>query len=150
MKKMGAGLCLACVFVAAWLTCLIGCAGPQYCGVNQNELEDSFVPLASFKRLSPVECDHVVFLEKAPVDRKYRELGIISPVPPRGMKSIRQKSWGGAVHAACAAAALKGADAIYLMSEKEAEEWQFKYSASKGSGGKSIYTNLRVKAIVWE
>jgi len=129
------------------LSLIVGCAEPRYCGFRQSELEESFVPLPGYVSHVPVACDHVVFMEAAPTNRTYREVALISP---RGSK---QKSWGDAVHAALAAAALKGADAVYPLSEKDKEASGFTFSASSygagGHGGKHSYVDLRIKAIVW-
>jgi hypothetical protein len=83
-------------------------------------------------------------LEQAPTDRKYKEVGIISP---RGAK---QKSWADAVHAGLAAAAFKGADAAFPVSEKDMETWGFSAGSGGASGGRKNYVNLRMKAIIWE
>jgi hypothetical protein len=87
-------------------------------------------------------------MEAAPTNRNYRAIGLISPRGPQ------QRSWGDAVHAALAAAALKGADAIFPISEKDKEVSGFSFGASNygasGHGGKHSYVDLRVKAIVWD
>jgi hypothetical protein len=125
----------------------VGCAEPRYCGFKQSELEESFVPLAGYVAHPPVPCEHVVFMESAPTNRTYQEVALISP------RGAYQKSWGDAVHAALAAAALKGADAVYPLSEKDKEASGFSFSANGygagGHGGKHSYVDLRIKAIVW-
>lgn len=129
------------------ISLIVGCAEPRYCGFRQSELEQSFVPLSSYVPHAPVSCDHVVFMESAPTNRLFREVGLISP------RGSQQKSWGDAVHAALAAAALKGADAVYPLSEKDKEASGFTFSASSygagGHGGKHSYVDLRIKAIMW-
>ena len=132
---------VACLCLCACLA--IGCAATM-CGFKQSELEESFVPLPAYTPRAAVPCDHVVYMETAPTDRQYQEIGLISP---RGSK---QKSWGDAVHAALAAAALKGADAVFPVSEKEMETWGFSAGAGGASGGKKHYVNLRLKAVVWQ
>ena len=122
---------------------LLGCA-TKFCGFKQNELEESFVPLPGYTPHQPVACERVVYFEKAPTDRKFREVGIISP---RGSK---QKSWGDAMHAGLAAAALKGADAVFPLSEKEMETWGFSAGSGGAFGGKKNYYNIRLKAIAWD
>jgi hypothetical protein len=121
----------------------MGCTYPTYCGFRQSELEESFVPLPAYVAHEPVACDHVVFMESVPTNRTFREVGLIAP------RTAKQKSWGDAVHAALAAAALKGADATYPISEKEMETWGFAVGAYSAAGGKHHYVNLRMKAIVW-
>src|ERR1041385_4001827 len=135
--------CIRLFYVSISVSFVVGCAEPRYCGFRQSELEESFVPLAGYVVHAPVACEHVVFMEAAPTNRTYREVALISP---RGSK---QKSWGDAVHAALAAAALKGADAVYPLSEKDKEASGFTFSASSygagGHGGKHSYVDLRIK-----
>src|SRR5437762_2750645 len=107
MIKLGHQLCYALFIILS-----VGCSGPKYCGFGQKELEESFVPMENYSQRSPVSCDHVVFLDKAPTDRQFLDLGIVAP------RDIKAKSWANAVQAARAAAALKGADAIFLVSEQ--------------------------------
>jgi hypothetical protein len=122
---------------------LVGCTEARYCGFKQSELEESFIPLPGYISRAPVACDHVVYMESVPTNRVFREVGLIAP------RTAKQKSWGDAVHAALAAAAFKGADATYPISEKEMETWGFSAGRGGAFGGKKHYVNLRMKAIVW-
>ena len=125
------------------LVFLSGCASVSYCGFKESELEDSFVPMTGYPPRPRVNCDHVVLLDKQP-DRKFVEIGIIAP------RDIKAKSWANAVNAARAAAALKGADAILLVSEQNKDTWGFGFNSYGGAGGKRNYVTLRCKAIVWQ
>jgi len=132
------------LYLALLVILAVGCAGQKYCGFKQKELEQSFVPMAGFTQRPSVSCDHVVFLDKEPTDRKFIDLGIIAP------RDVKAKSWANAVQAARAAAALKGADAIFLVSEQDKEAWGFAFSNYGGHGGSKNYVTLRCKAIVWD
>jgi hypothetical protein len=91
-----------------------------------------------------VPLEHVVFLDNAPTDRKYRLIGYVSP-------PIRKfHSWGESLNAVRAAASLYGADAVFLDSQKELEGWGFSASQYGASGGKWRDVQIRAKAIVWE
>jgi hypothetical protein len=116
----------------------------KFCGYKRNELEESFIPLPGYTPHQPTSCDQVAYLEKVPTDRKFREVGIIAP------RTTKQNSWGDAMHAALAAAALKGADAVCPVSEKELETWGFSVDSFRAYGGKTRYYDIRLKAIAWE
>ena len=99
------------IFGSILLLITVGCAGPTVCGFKQKDLEQSFAPLPDYTIRPPVNCEHVLLFDKAPVDRKFKEIGIVVP-------RSSHHHWADAVQAARATAALKGADAVYLISDQ--------------------------------
>ena len=103
---------------------------------------------ASHRKPKPFE--DVVFLESAPTNRAFGVVGLIAP-PDKMFRA-----YGKGINCLRAAAALYGADAVYIATEKEREAWSGSAAGLAGFGGeveagKVIRpTGIRAKAIVWE
>jgi hypothetical protein len=68
-------------------------------------------------------------------------LGIVAP------PDDKFDSFGETVNAVRAAAALYGADAVFLISEEEGDRWGFRVGGGAASGGKKTTQKTRAKAI---
>jgi hypothetical protein len=122
---------------------LLTLAGIEACGSrDREEYRRWYIPIDNSAR-APREAGQVAFLEAAPTDRKFIVLGIVAP------PDDKFDSFGETVNAIRAAAALYGADAVFLVSEEEGEKWGFRAGAGGASGGKSSTRKIRAKAIAW-
>ena len=135
---------LAIVLSGASLT---GCV-TKICGFKEKEITQYYIPAPEGLSRPPVPCEQVAFLESAPTGRKYRVLGVVAP------PVNKYRSYGEMINAARASASLHGADAVYLVSEKEVEfnSWGFQAGGgfAGGGGAKGKTVQVYLKAIVWE
>jgi len=100
---------------AVWflMAAIASATGCKVCGFKKKDLVRWYVPISETFERPRVPCEHVLLLESAPSDRKYRVVGIITP-------SVKKySSWSEGINAARAAASLHGADAIILVSDTE-------------------------------
>jgi hypothetical protein len=109
---------------------------------SSREYRRWYIPLDSTPRKEK-EPEQVAFLESEPKDRKFIVLGIVAP------PDDKFDSFGETVNAVRAAAALYGADAVFLISEEEGEKWGFHAGGLGAGGGKSSTHKIRAKAIAW-
>lgn len=113
------------------------------CGSHdRDEYRRWYIPIDNSAR-APREAEQVAFLEAVPTDRKFVVLGIVAP-PDDKFDSFAQT-----INEIRAAAALYGADAVFLVSEEEGEKWSFRAGGLGASGGKKSTQKVRAKAIAW-
>jgi hypothetical protein len=98
-----------------------------------------FVPMDS-RVYPPKAVQHVVLLDKEPTDRPFKVIGLIAP-PEDEYDSVAEM-----INAVRKVAALKGADAVFIAGESQREGWSFEGA----SGGSTVSTSLKAKAIIWE
>jgi|SRR5580704_15947654 hypothetical protein len=136
------------IAIAIALSLFTGCSTPTVCGFREEKLVEWFIPASGGANRGPVPCDRVAFLDAAPTNREYVVIGWVAPAT--GVF----KSWGEAINASRAAASLHGADAIYLIDQKEIDDSGWAFSMSNGfaggHGGKHHSVQFTVKAIAWK
>ena len=134
--------------VVTFLLVSVGCASPRVCGFKEKDIVQWFIPASGGSERTPVPCDRVAFLDAPPTNRNYRVLGWVSP--PAGAF----RSWGEAINATRAAASLHGADAVFIVDQKEIEfsGWGFSAGGGFASGGhrKGKTVQFWAKVIAWE
>lgn len=127
--------------IAVTVLAITGCA--SFCGFDLDDLHESYLSTSpDYAHRAPTDCEHVAVLDTVPLDRKFIEIGIISP------RHVKAKTYANAVRAARAAAALNGADAIIILSENDKERWESGYNTNTGNS-RNRYIILRCKAILW-
>ena len=133
--------CFWTASIAATALAITGCA--SYCGFDMDDLHESYLSTSSeYAHRAPTDCEHVAVLDTVPSDRKFIEIGVVSP------RHVKAKAYANAIRAARAAAALNGADAIIILSENDKERWESGYNTNAGNS-RNKYIILRCKAIVW-
>ena len=115
------------------LMLLTGACASRFCGFSRKMLERSYVPVLAGESRTPVACDHVVFLERRPEDRRFMILGYFVPTTWKFLGAQSEM-----INAARAAGALHGADAVFLTDPQDLP------------GGEYQKARFTAALIVWE
>jgi hypothetical protein len=115
-------------------------------GFGNGDLRMWYVALNEAPHKKPTPFENVTFLEAIPTNRTYRVVGLISP--PDG----KFKSYAQAINCLRAAAALHGADAVFLDEGDDIQSRGFRggYMDTQPGKPKVMRLSVRAKAIVWE